>query len=133
MNCKKLCRDLKYGFKCEDKLLSKIREKYGEDIEKTKQYAVFDYKNDDIQIELKNRRCYSYTYPSMMIGLNKLTNAENSNRRSVFLWNLKDGLFYWNYNKDEYKTAFGGRKDRGLDERKIVAFIDMKYLKPFEN
>lgn len=131
MNCKKICKDLKFGFKCEDDLLDRIREKYGDDIKKTKQYDIFDFNNDDIQIELKNRRCYSYSYPSMMIGLNKLIKAEKSERRSVFLWNLKDGLYCWNFNKKEYKTAFGGRKDRGLDERKIVAFIDMKYIKPF--
>ena len=129
MNKKKLCRDLEYGFKCEDRLFSKFKKIWGDDIKKTNQYDTFDYMNDDIQIELKNRRCYSYTYPSMMIGLNKLIDAELNKRRSVFVWNLKDGLFYWNYNKDEYTTAFGGRKDRGIDERKITAFIDMKHLK----
>ena len=131
MNCykAKLNKDLIYGFKCEDELLCKIREKWGKDIQKTHKWATFDFEDDKTQLELKNRRCSSTTYPSMMIGLNKILKAEKTtDKKSVFLWNLNDGLFFWDYNKDEYDVGNGGRWDRGKDERKTTAFIPMKHL-----
>lgn len=124
-----LKKDLIYGFKCEDKLLDTIRQKWGKDIIKTNKWATFDFEDDNTQLELKNRRCKSTTYPSMMIGLNKILKAEKTtDKKSIFLWNLNDGLFYWDYNKDEYDVGYGGRCDRGKDERKTTAFIPMEHL-----
>jgi len=126
-------KDCKFGNDCEDTLFSKIREKYGEDIIKTSRYDTFDYENATTQIELKNRRCKHNTYPSMMIGLNKLKKAEQTkkNRKTIFLFNFTDGLYYWNYDKEQYYTAYGGRKDRGIDERKTTGFIPIEHLRRF--
>lgn len=128
MNCKK---DFIFGSNCEKKLIEKIREKWGNDIQKTQnKYAVFDFENKDLQIELKNRRCSSKQYPSMMIGLNKLQKAERDldEKKSIFLWNLTDGLFMWEYNSDDYYVANGGRTNRGIDERKMTAFVPTQHL-----
>lgn len=133
MNKKIYKKDCKYGFNCEDTLFRKIREKYGEDVKKTTRYATFDYENEKTQLELKNRRCKYTTYPSMMIGINKLKKAEDTKdiKKSIFLFNFIDGLYYWEYDKDQYYTAYGGRKDRGIDERRNTAFIPIKHLQPF--
>ena len=42
---RKYSNDIKFGLRCEDKLLPKIREKWGEDIQKTSRYAPFDFEN----------------------------------------------------------------------------------------
>ena len=132
MNYKRFCkRDLHFGKCCEEELIEKIREKWGNDIKKTKnKYAVFDFENKDLQIELKNRRCSSKTYPSMMIGLNKIIKAQQDidKKKSIFLWNLTDGLFMWEYNDEDYYVSMGGRTNRGKDERKQTAFIPMDCL-----
>ena len=119
-----------YGMNCENALFRKIREKWGEDIKKTARYAIFDYENDNLQIELKNRRVNFSTYPSMMMGLNKLKKAEETKdkKKSIFLFNFKDGLYYWEYDKNQYDLGWGGRNDRGIDERKTTAFIPTKHL-----
>lgn len=123
-------KDLKFGFNSENNLLTKMKELFGSDIEKTGRYNIFDFENDNYLIELKTRRIYSNQYKDIMIGLNKIKKAQNTKLKiCVFLWKLKDGLFMWEFNDKEYTTRLGGRCDRGVDERKIVAFIPMNILK----
>ena len=123
-------RDLKFGLNSEKNTLFKIRELFGEDIERTNQYDIFDYENESYQIELKTRRkMKSSSYYDIMIGLNKIEIAEKTkNKISVFLWKLNDGLFVWKFNKNQYSVRMGGRCDRGRDERRFCAYVPIKYL-----
>ena len=134
MSCytKKLNKDLKFGLKCEDDLLDNIREKWGDDIEKTNHYAVFDYISPLYQLELKSRRINKDRYPTTMIEMNKLLKAERDleEKKSIFLFNFTDGCYYWEYNKEQYTTKFTGRRDRGRDERCVKGLIPITFLKP---
>jgi len=82
-------KDLKFGLNSEKNTLFKIRELFGEDIERTNQYDIFDYENETYQIELKTRRkIKSSSYYDIMIGLNKIEIAEKTkNKISGFYGN----------------------------------------------
>lgn len=122
-------KDLQLGLSSEEKMLFRIKEMYGEDIERTGLYDIFDYENETYQIELKTRRCKSTDYYDIMIGLNKLEIAETTkNKKSIFLWKMVDGLFMWEFNKKQFSIRLGGTCRRGYDERKYCGFVPMKYL-----
>ena len=119
---KKKEKDLLFGLTSEEVLLFRIRELFGNDI--------FDYENENYQIELKTRRIVSKAYKDIMIGLNKLEIAEaTKDKKSIFLWKMNDGLFMWEFNSKQYEVRMGGRKDRGRDERKFCGFVPTEFLK----
>jgi len=122
-------KDLDMGLSSEKKMLFRIKELFGKNIEMTNQYDIFDYTNETYQIELKTRRCRSTDYADIMVGLNKVEIAEETeDKTSVFLWKLIDGLYMWEYNPKQYTVRMGGTSRRGRDERKHCAFIPTQYL-----
>ena len=120
--------DLLFGFKSENILLNKIKKLYGQNIKKTNMYHIFDYENENYLIELKTRRIFYNQYKDIMIGLNKLKFAETSEKKCIFLWKMKNGLYMWEFKKNNYSVRMGGRCDRGIDERKMCGYIDTKLL-----
>lgn len=93
-------------------------------------YSVFDIKNSEITGELKTRRCSHDRYPDTMIGQNKIVRAENDKSDTIyrFFFIFTDGLYCWDFNKNEYTTRKGGRTDRGKNEIKDYCFIKTEYL-----
>jgi hypothetical protein len=122
-------KDIEYGNHQENKLFPVIRREFGDDLKQTTGYATFDYEDGRTQVELKSRRCCMKRYPTTMVGMNKIREAHKSSRRSIFCFNFQDGLYYWDYNPEEYTKARGGRCDRGCDEIKDYAYIKTSYLK----
>jgi hypothetical protein len=132
----KFKKDFEYGLKQEETLFNIIKEKFGDDIKMTSKKSIFDFENDKYLIELKSRNCLSITYPDTMVGNNKLIYASQSEKECYFLFNFKDGLFYWKYNEDDInkglvKIKSGGRCDRGKIEINQYAFINKCILKEF--
>jgi len=74
-------------------------------------YATFDFENHICSVELKGRTCYSHTYPTAIIGYNKIkegmTRVKNG-KQVFFLWSYKDGLFMWELNLNSW-LLIGGR------------------------
>tara|TARA_R110002012_G_scaffold24851_3_gene82614 strand:+ start:8152 stop:8622 length:471 start_codon:yes stop_codon:yes gene_type:complete len=139
-------KDERFGKKYEDLLLEYFLsnpEIHGEDIKKTKnKWNVVDYINDNWVCELKSRRYSIHDFNSLMIGKNKIEEAEKAykqkNHKSYrFYFTMKEGIYYWDYepnpeSDDEelfYYFAMGGRCDRGRDERKETAYIFSDNLK----
>ena len=122
-------QDLQLGLSSEKKMIFRIRELFGKDIERNGLYDIFDYENEKYQIELKTRRIRSTDFADIMIGLNKLQIAEKTeNKKSIFLWKMVDGLFMWEFNKNQYSVRMGGTCRRGKDERKFCGFVPTEYL-----
>jgi len=122
-------KDLDMGLSSEKKMLFRIKELFGKDIKQTGLYDIFDYTNKTYQIELKTRRCRSTDYADIMVGLNKLEIAEETEDKiSVFLWKMIDGLYMWEFNPKQYTVRMGGTSRRGRNERKHCAYIPMIYL-----
>lgn len=96
-------------------------------------YSTMDMCNSKNICELKTRRINHKQYPDMMIGLNKIEEAEKDKKYEKFdFWYYflcKDGLYGWRY-RPQHNLSFriGGRTDRGKDERKMCAFIPTNEL-----
>ena len=122
--------DYKYGTQRErlvvDYLNSKHkRNKY--ELYKEKN-SVMDFYNDKYECELKSRKNKYDAYPTTMLGLNKVQDMKPDKKyRYYFLFT--DGLYRWEYNKDDFVTRNGGRCDRGKYEIKKYIYIDIKKLK----
>jgi hypothetical protein len=92
-----------FGKEKEEKFIDTFREKFDDKLEKTlERFCPFDFVSDDTYVELKSRRCLKQTYKDTMIGKNKLDFAEGlKGKRVLFCFSFTDGLFYWEYNKEQ--------------------------------
>jgi hypothetical protein len=130
--------DIANGLKMEEILKPIFENKFGQ-LEYTSHYDNFDYSNDNVLIELKNRNAKWKQYPSLMFSTAKLKKAQklnkdkDFNKEIYFFWKLKDGLFYWKYDEAEYEINIGGRNDRGCDEYQEVVFIKNEYIKNYND
>ena len=131
--------DLRFGMLNENLALNKLKTLIKDNtLRKTKNtYDIFDFTNstEDTYIELKSRRCYSYTYPNTMVGLNKVSYAnQRPNKKFIFAFKFNDGLFYINHeNGETYDIKTGGREDRGSPELKNYCYIDSNKLTKIYN
>ena len=122
--------DYKFGIAQENYLLPILKEKFGETLSKTEnKYCSFDFENNSCLIELKSRRCKSDTYPTTMIGANKLNKAKETTKDVYFCFNYTDGLYFHKYDETiNYKIKRGGRFDRGRPEVNNYAYIPISQL-----
>jgi hypothetical protein len=63
-----------------------------------------------------------------MIGENKIRFAEKTNRKVILVWNFQDGVYFYQFDKNDISNGnitfrMGGRTDRGKDERKMYAYV----------
>jgi hypothetical protein len=98
------------------------------------EHSTMDFINGKIIAELKSRRNRYNQYPDTMCGLNKINQAKASAEKGKdikykFYFLFTDGLYCWDYKEGEYSIRMGGRVDRGSNERKRYAYVDIKYLK----
>lgn len=97
---------------------------------KTAPFHSFDYFNDTYFVELKSRRNFKNTYPTTMVGYNKIKKATDPTKTYLFCFKFYDGLFYHIYDpKVKYEIKKGGRKDRNCIEISDYLFIPIELLK----
>jgi len=129
------------GNKNEELFLPLLKTIYGTDLERTNanKWAENDYisKKNNVKIEMKSRTCYSYSFPTTMLGANKLREIfQNFNMNYVFIFVFLDGVYSWTYSDENYELAGGkdavkvaGTNERGYDDYKYHFFIPIKHLK----
>jgi len=88
-----------------------IFEKYG-DVKRTckkTHFVIYDWDSDKTKVELKSRNNYYNTYPTTMIGFNKVVNwgKDETDKRYFFLFGFIDGLYEWELTQENY-DAIGG-------------------------
>ena len=98
-------KDERLGREGEDRVLQVLKSKYGEGVKKyMSKYCEMDYyitneKGDVVhEFEVKTRRVNHDRYPTLVFGFNKYersVNALECGIKSTFLWNCRDGLFFW--------------------------------------
>ena len=96
-------------------------------------YALFDYEGKGVKAELKSRRNYKFTYPTTMIGVNKIEEAEQNCEHAdyYFCFSFTDRLCYIKYEKEKfakYTRKNGGRFDRGYAEINEYVFVPVRDL-----
>jgi hypothetical protein len=133
MNIVKQQEDIKLGNEGEDKCLPIFREKIDKYLAKTNRFSIMDYISPNSYVEIKTRNTNHDKYATIMIGKNKVEYGLKSNKNCYLAFNFQDGLYYWKVNKEDVDNgnvfyAMGGRCDRGIDERKEVAYIKRELL-----
>ena len=92
-------------------------------------FNVFDFKGENKYLELKTRKCSVKTYPTTMIGVNKVERAKSLNENVYFIFQFTDGVYCWKYDKNiQLMKREGGRTDRGYNEIKQYFFISTQLL-----
>jgi len=131
MNKKTL--DYNFGIQKESLFLDKLKNKFGIDVLPVKdKYCSYDFESNDSIFELKSRRCLKETYPTTMIGYNKIKNYQVLHKRIILCFNFIDTDCYYEYNpNDELTVKTGGRCDRGKDEYNDYVYIPINLLKDF--
>lgn len=99
-----------------------------------KRGATFDFYSDNSLVELKTRKNNYRTYPTTMVGYNKIEYANKFPEKNIyFVFKFLDGLYYYKYNKDDkLDFGLGGRRDRGRDEIKDYCYIPIELLKKID-
>lgn len=122
--------DYKFGITQENILLPTLKKTFENSLEKTKnKYCRYDFEGDTTLIELKSRRCKSDTYPTTMIGFNKLQMAKRQSKDVYFCFGFTDGLFFHKVENDnDYHIQKGGRWDRGKAEINNYVYIPINQL-----
>jgi len=101
---------------------------------------VIDFYGDGFMVELKSRTNNYNDFKDTMIGNNKIETGfkklnENENYRVFYAFAFKDGLYFWELNKNTYeenggksRVKIGGTNDRGYDDYKYHYYIDVVRL-----
>ena len=129
-------KDYEIGRNNEIQLLDTLKKRFSLTLELTNRFHTFDYycEKNKIYIELKCRSNMKDKYESTMIGFNKIEKAILCSPEYCiyFVFQFKDGLFYWKFNMNElqsFEIKQGGRTDRGTAEISKYLFIPVKILK----
>ena len=139
LNTKKMNEDYYFGEEQEriqHELLNSLHETQ---LEKTKRYAIFDYKSKGLFIELKTRRSSIKLYPTTMLPYNKIKKAEKylaEGNEVWFYFKYPEGLYRWKYSPADYTDKDirkGGRFDRGTAEISQYLYIGVDKLKSIED
>ena len=127
--------DIEFGIKSERDLLQPIRDKFNDNtITRTGNFDPFDFTSEDKLFELKTRKFKYDTYPTTMIGMNKIRLCNQKNKDIYFIFKFIDKTLYCQYNKDDFETfqkKSGGRYDRGRSEISEYCYIPISYLTEF--
>ena len=92
-------------------------------------FAVFDYESNETLVELKNRRCHSYSFKDIMMNHSKIDLAKKTTKNCYFVFKFIDGIYYWKYDANvELRTDINGRTDRGMNEQKLFYYIPTNLL-----
>ena len=92
----------------------------------TDKFDIVDYIGDKIQIELKCRNNKKDTYPTTMLGQNKINHLLKISDNGYVVFKFTDGLYYYQITPENLKFCKqchqGGRSDRKKNEYKKNAY-----------
>lgn len=134
-----------YTIKELDMMIGDLNELYIKDIickhfnlpslTKTGSFSPLDFYSDNIYFEVKSRNNNHNTYPTTIVGYNKIKWIQQENIKDVyFVFVFIDGDYYYKYNPDDkFLIKLGGRKDRGKIEQKLYYNTPSDKLLKFNN
>ena len=127
-------RDIEFGTRSEQKMLTVLQEKLKNPHLKKEsdKYALYDYYSKHMRVELKTRRNKSDAYPTTMIGLNKVRDAEIFDGEYYYIFKFDDKTMWIKYNEKKFMNfdvGGGRRSDRGGIEEGVYVYIPIEYLK----
>ena len=98
--------DLAFGTRNEDVIKNQIENIVGTPLIKQGGYSIMDYTNDikTIYVELKTRRINHDSYPTAIIGANKVEFCSDPSKNYYFVFCYSDGIYYIKYNDSLFNT-----------------------------
>lgn len=105
-------------------------------LERTDEFCEFDGEDKITKVvdEVKRRNNKKNAYPTTMVGYNKVIKAREYLKRGyvvLFCFEFTDGVYYYQLeDENDLSVALGGRTDRGKNEIKSYAYIDVNKLIP---
>jgi hypothetical protein len=126
-----MASDYAFGLASQVAILPRLRAFFGDDLTPTVgQFNHYDYESPSAVYELKTRRITHDSYPTTLIGANKVNPAHP--KRQVYIFNFIDGTYYIRYDKaifDTFELAPFARNDPGFVARPYI-FIPITALAP---
>ena len=89
--------DLVFGKLKENEIKEILEQYFNTTLQQTSKYGLIDFYNDDLYIELKSRRNTYSKFNTTIIGSNKIDYVKTLNKKSLFVFNFIDGLYYIEY------------------------------------
>lgn len=132
--------DIRFGTNNEINILETLQNYLQTTLQRSGGYAVMDYTNPGktIYVELKSRRIKHNTYPTAIIGLNKVEFAKKSTAECYFVWLYTDGLYYlkydpevWNQFEVNHEYYRGERLDC-INYAQSIVYVPHELLQKFE-
>lgn len=121
--------DYATGLKSENEMMPILINYFNRDIKKTfNKYCKYDFEDNEYKYELKTRNNKYSTYPTTIVGCDKITN-----NKIIFLFKFIDGLYYIEYNEEQFKQfekkpfVRNSRSDF-IDIKKDYLFIPINFL-----
>ncbi len=138
----RLKQDLAFGFRKEDEVLVQIKTKFPDAVKNADNFSIHDYCDPTnlIDMELKSRKIKKGSYPTVMLGYNKLCTGrkrhnEGLNKRVIYFFGFvsKDGkgrdLWYW---EDDFTTEWDIQwTGSNLEQPEQISLIPMDKLIKF--
>jgi hypothetical protein len=123
--------DRQQGIEAEDEVLDIIQNKFKDNISKVdERYCKYDFEGDKYIYELKMRNNFYSSFPTTMIPQDKIL---DSDKRQVFLFKFKDGLYYIKHRKKIFKDfevkPFKRFRSDYNDKEKLYIYIPIEKLK----
>ena len=115
-----------------------IEEVIGKTNKTTQRYAVIDFYSTDRKTyaELKSRDCYYKSFPTTMLGVNKIKNGFqkiNNGKLVYYFFAFKDGLYYWQLTPENYEADGGENMVHLGGTIKTGNFLKDHYYIPIES
>lgn len=96
-----------FGKQNENLLYDKIKSFFDKELQQTQyKYDNYDYKSNNMLIELKTRKCLSHTYESLLLSNIKIINYNkyHKDKKLIIIASYIDKLMYVEYNKQLFDT-----------------------------
>lgn len=128
-------KDYAQGIKNEAKIFDKLK-KIDENVKKPlNKMNIVDFYSDMYLYELKTRNNRLNTFPTTIVGFNKINYADKVNKPLIIIFSFTDGDYYYKhykYNKSSIIVDKFVRNKRCdfVDKKADYAFIPVKDLRP---
>ena len=132
-------RDCKYGEAAENDVMDILCKVFDADLCKTSRYSKIDFSSEHVDIELKSRTTEHNKYATTIVPKSKIDyiKANYKMKKYVFAFKFTDGIYYIEYDSDNFDTFeckmfVRGERTGTNDVKQLYYFIPVAFLKKVE-
>jgi hypothetical protein len=133
--------DIVFGEKSETTLMNRIEGLVGQSLSRQGGFNIMDYTNASktVYVELKTRRIHHNTYPTAIIGKNKIDFCSDPSKEYYFVFSYSDGVFYIKYDAKLFASFevnsefYRGERVDCVNRAQCIVLIPTHLLLPIPN